>query len=308
MLVPINLTLEFVMAVDRLSEEITRKGYAHPERLVTTAWLAEHLDDPDLRILESDEDVLLYGLGHIPNAQRIDWYSDLNDRVLRDYVSPAQFQEVLRARGIDATTTVILYGDQNNWWAAYALWVFELYGFTNVRILDGGRRKWQGESRPMSTAVPTFPRTQYVAPLRDDTSTRAFFSQVADHLERGGKLVDVRSEQEYTGERTHMAEYPQEATLRGGHIPTARNVPWERAANPDGSFRDAEELRAIYEKEQGLAPADQLITYCRIGERSSHSWFVLTFLLGYSHVRNYDGSWTEWGNAVRAPINLGIEP
>jgi thiosulfate/3-mercaptopyruvate sulfurtransferase len=296
------------MAADTITEEIARKGYAHPERLVTTAWLAEHLNDPGLRILESDEDVLLYDMGHIPNAQKIDWHADLNDRVQRDYAAPAAFEELLRARGIDATTPVVLYGDKNNWWATYALWVFELFGFANARILDGGRLKWEQERRPMTTDVPAFPRSPYAAPLRDDTRIRAFYQQVRAHLEKSGKLVDVRSPQEFTGERTHMPEYPQEGTLRGGHIPTARSIPWARAANPDGSFRSADELRAIYEKENGLKPGDDVITYCRIGERSSHTWFVLTYLLGYAHVRNYDGSWTEWGNAVRAPIKLGPNP
>ena len=296
------------MVVERIAEEIARKGYAHPERLVTTQWLAEHLSDPELRILESDEDVLLYDMGHIPNAQKIDWHADLNDRVQRDYVAPTAFEELLRARGIDATNPVVLYGDKNNWWATYALWVFELFGFAHVRILDGGRMKWEQEKRPMTADVPTFPRTQYSAPQRDDTRIRAFYHQVRAHLEKKGKLVDVRSPQEFTGERTHMPEYPQEGTLRGGHIPTARSIPWARAANTDGSFRSADELRAIYEKENGLKPDDDVIAYCRIGERSSHTWFVLTYLLGYQHVRNYDGSWTEWGNAVRAPIKLGPEP
>ncbi len=290
------------------SDEIARKGYAHPERLVTTAWLADHLNDPALRILESDEDVLLYDMGHIPNAQKIDWHADLNDRVLRDYVSPEAFQELLRARGIDASTPVVFYGDKNNWWATYALWVFELFGYTNARVLDGGRTKWEQEGRPMVTEVPSYPRTNYTAPARDDAKIRAFFAQVRTHLDKGGKLVDVRSPQEFSGERTHMPDYPQEGTLRGGHIPTARSVPWARAANTDGSFKTADELRAIYETEQGLASKDDVITYCRIGERSSHTWFVLTYLLGYDRVRNYDGSWTEWGNAVRAPIKVGAEP
>ena len=296
------------MAADTIAEEIARKGYAHPERLVTTTWLAAHLNDPGLRILESDEDVLLYDMGHIPNAQKIDWHADLNDRVQRDYVATTAFEELLRARGIDATTPVVLYGDKNNWWATYALWVFELFGFKNARILDGGRVKWEQEHQPMTTDVPKFPRSRYAAPLRDDSRIRAFYHQVRAHLEKSGKLVDVRSPQEFTGERTHMPEYPQEGTLRGGHIPTARSIPWARAANTDGSFRSADELRAIYEKENGLKPGDDVITYCRIGERSSHTWFVLTYLLGYGQVRNYDGSWTEWGNAVRAPIKLGREP
>jgi thiosulfate/3-mercaptopyruvate sulfurtransferase len=203
---------------------------------------------------------------------------------------------------------VVFYGDKNNWWATYALWVFELYGVTNARILDGGRTKWEQEGRPMVTAVPSFPRTNYTAPARDDVKIRAFFAQVRAHLDKGGRLVDVRSPQEFSGERTHMPEYPQEGTLRGGHIPTARSVPWARAANADGSFKTADELRAIYEKEHGLGSKDDVITYCRIGERSSHTWFVLTYLLGYDTVRNYDGSWTEWGNAVRAPIKIGAEP
>jgi thiosulfate/3-mercaptopyruvate sulfurtransferase len=291
-----------------IADEISVKGYAHPARLVSTSWLAEHLDDPGLRILESDEDVLLYDIGHIPNAQKIDWYVDLNDRVQRDYVSPERFQAVLRARGIDESTPVVLYGDKNNWWATYALWVFELFGFTNVRILDGGRMKWEMEERPMTTAVPKFPPSEYCAPARDDTRIRVFFDQARAHLAEGGKFVDVRSPQEYTGERTHMPEYPQEGTLRAGHIPSARSIPWASTANTDGSFRSADELRRIYEKANGLSPADDVVTYCRIGERSSHSWFVLTYLLGYPRVRNYDGSWTEWGNAVRAPIKLGAEP
>jgi thiosulfate/3-mercaptopyruvate sulfurtransferase len=296
------------MSPEKISDEIAKKGYAHGERLVTTAWLAEHLNDKNLRILESDEDVLLYDMGHIPNAQKIDWHADLNDHVLRDYVPAGKFQELLRERGIDANTPVVLYGDKSNWWATYALWVFELFGFTNARILDGGRMKWEAEGRPMTTDVPAFAKTAYTAPARDDVKIRAFFQQVQAHLAKGGKLVDVRSPQEFSGERTHMPDYPQEGTLRGGHIPTARSVPWARAAHADGSFKSADELRAIYEKENGLAPGDDVIAYCRIGERSSHTWFVLTYLLGYKHVRNYDGSWTEWGNAVRAPIAVGPNP
>jgi len=288
--------------------EIAAKGYARPEKLVSTDWLAAHLNDPSLRILESDEDVLLYDMGHVPGAQKIDWHADLNDPVQRDYVSPEAFSELLRARGIDATTPVILYGDKNNWWAAYALWVFELFGFTDVRLLDGGRAKWEAEGRPMVTEVPTFGRTAYTAPARDDTRIRAFLPEVVVHQRAHGPMIDVRSAPEYTGERTHMPDYPQEGTLRGGHIPGARNVPWARAANADGSFKGAAELRAIYEGEAGLSGDKEIVTYCRIGERSSHTWFVLTYLLGYRSVRNYDGSWTEWGNAVRTPIKLGSEP
>ena len=287
---------------------IAARGYARPEKLVSTDWLAAHLGDPALRILESDEDVLLYDMGHIPGAQKIDWHADLNDPVRRDYVSPEAFGELLRARGIDSTTPVILYGDKNNWWAAYALWVFELFGFINVRLLDGGRAKWEAEGRPMRTEVPTFARTAYAAPARDDTRIRAFMPEVLVHQREHGPMIDVRSVPEYTGERTHMPDYPQEGTLRGGHIPGARSIPWARAANADGSFKGAADLRAIYEGEAGLAPDKAVVTYCRIGERSSHTRFVLTYLLGYDKVRNYDGSWTEWGNAVRTPITLGNEP
>ncbi len=287
---------------------IVAKGYVHPEVLVTTEWLAAHLKDPSLRIIESDEDVLLYDTGHIPGALKVDWHQDLNDSVIRDYLSQKDFEALLRRLGIDDSTTVIFYGDKNNWWAAYAFWVFQLFGFTNSRLLDGGRLKWEAEGRPLTTDVSKPNPTRYVAKEREDSRIRAFFADVRSHLAHKGKLVDVRSPQEYSGERTHMPEYPQEGTLRGGHIPTARSVPWARAANPDGTFRSAPELRAIYETEQGLAPKDDIIAYCRIGERSSHTWFVLTYLLGYPKVRNYDGSWTEWGNAVRAPIVKGATP
>ncbi len=283
-------------------QTIIAKGYAHPEMLVSTDWLAEHLNDPDVRVIESDEDVLLYDTGHIPNAQKVDWHADLNDPVVRDYISREQFEELLRSKGIDENTTVVFYGDKNNWWATYALWVFELFGFERVRVLDGGRAKWQIENRPMTTDVPRFPRTSYKAPERRDAPIRAFMNDVRKHLDQHGKLIDVRSPDEYTGKKLHMAEYPQEGALRGGHIPTAKNVPWARAANPDGTFKPADELRAIYEDEAGLTPKDDVVAYCRIGERSSHTWFVLRYLLGYDNVRNYDGSWTEWGNAVRAPI------
>jgi thiosulfate/3-mercaptopyruvate sulfurtransferase len=291
-----------------VAAEISAKGYAHPEKLVSTEWLAAQLSDPSLRILESDEDVLLYEMGHIPGAQKIDWHADLNDAVQRDYISPEGFTALLRAKGIDASTPVILYGDKNNWWAAYALWVFELFGFTNVRLLDGGRAKWEAEGRPMVTDVPQFAPTAYTAPARDDARIRAFLPEVLQHQRAKGAMIDVRSPQEYSGERTHMPEYPQEGTLRGGHIPGARSVPWARAANADGTFKSAAELRAIYEGEAGLTPSTDVVTYCRIGERSSHTWFVLSYLLGYQKVRNYDGSWTEWGNAVRTPITKGTTP
>lgn len=284
---------------------IMNKGYARPESLVSTEWLAEHLKDKNLRILESDEDVLLYDTGHIPGAQKVDWHEDLNDPVQRDYVTSDQFEKFLRAKGIDDSTTVILYGDKNNWWAAYAYWVFQLFGFENAKLLDGGRIKWEQEGRPMTTEVPSYPETSFKSKPRNDEKIRAFFQQVREHADSNRPLVDVRSPDEYSGVRTHMADYPQEGTLRGGHIKGAKSVPWARAANSDGTFKSADELRAIYEKEQGLKPTDDVIAYCRIGERSSHTWFVLSHLLGYEKVRNYDGSWTEWGNAVRVPIEKG---
>lgn len=287
---------------------IVAKGYAHSEVLVSTAWLAEHLGDPSIRLLECNEDVLLYDLEHIPGALKIDWHLDLNDPVERDYLDRAQFEALLRRLGVDASTTVIFYGDKNNWWASYAFWVFRLFGVTNMKLLDGGRAKWLAEERPLTTDVPTVAPSLFVANERHDAAIRAFQQETRVHMTAGKPLIDVRSPQEYTGERTHMPDYPQEGTLRGGHIPGARNVPWARAAEADGTFKSADALRAIYEAELGLTPAQEVVTYCRIGERSSHTWFVLTYLLGFGRVRNYDGSWTEWGNAVRAPITAGATP
>jgi len=275
---------------------IESKGYAHPEVLVSTAWVAEHRSDPTVRILESNEDILLYDTGHIPGAVKIDWHVDLNDQTVRDYISKEQFETVLRQHGIDTNTTVVFYGDKNNWWATYAFWVFKLFGFANAKVMDGGRAKWVAEGRELTRQVPSYAPSNFVANPRNDTPIRAFRDDVLAHLESNGKLIDVRSPGEYKGELLHMADYPQEGALRGGHIPGAKNVPWARAANPDGTFKSAEELRAIYEGEQGLNRSDNVIAYCRIGERSSHTWFVLTYLLGYETVRNYDGSWTEWGN------------
>lgn len=287
---------------------IVAKGYAHPERLVSTAWLAAHLGNPSLRLLECNEDVLLYDVEHIPGAQKLDWHIDLNDQIERDYLGREAFQQLLRRKGIDDTTTVVFYGDKNNWWATYAFWVFQLFGFDNTVILDGGRAKWIAEERPTTTEVPVFPPTQYVARERDDARIRAYFADTRAHMDAGLPMVDVRSPQEYTGEKLHMPDYPQEGTLRGGHIPGARSMPWAKAADADGTFKSADALRAIYQDELGLSANDAVITYCRIGERSSHTWFVLTWLLGFDNVRNYDGSWTEWGNAVRAPIRKGETP
>jgi thiosulfate/3-mercaptopyruvate sulfurtransferase len=281
--------------------------YANPGRLVTTTWLADHLDDPRVVVAESDEDVLLYDTGHIPGAVKIDWHLDLNDPLVRDYVDAEGFSRLMSSKGITKDTTIVFYGDNFNWWAAYALWVCSLFGHEDVRLLDGGRQKWIAEGRPMTTDVPTPAPTDYPVVPRDDERIRAFKEDVLAHIGHG-KLVDVRSPGEYSGELSHMPDYPQEGAIRTGHIPTAVSVPWKRAANDDGSFRPAGELREIYFAEQGLTVADDVIAYCRIGERSSHTWFVLTHLLGLPNVRNYDGSWVEWGNAVRVPIEKPVAP
>jgi thiosulfate/3-mercaptopyruvate sulfurtransferase len=278
------------------------QAYAHPGMLVSTAWLAEHLDDQDVAVVESDEDVLLYETGHIPGAVKVDWHADLNDHVVRDYLDAEAFAELMSRKGIAPDTTVVFYGDNFNWWAAYALWVFTLFGHPDVRLLDGGRTKWVAEGRPMTTEKTVREPSEYAVPTRDDSRIRAYLSDAVAHSSAGRPMVDVRSPEEYRGERLHMPDYPNEGALRGGHIPGAANVPWKRAANDDGTFKTADELRAVYEGEVGLAQDDDVIAYCRIGERSSHTWFVLTHLLGYQHVRNYDGSWTEYGNAVRVPI------
>ena len=279
--------------------------YAHPERLVTTDWLAEHLGQPGLVVVESDEDVLLYETGHIPGAVKIDWHTDLNDPVVRDYLNGEQFAALLGSKGIARDTTVVIYGDKNNWWAAYALWVFTLFGHEDVRLLDGGRDLWIAEGRPLTTDAPEVTLVEYPVVEREDSVVRAFKEDVLAHF--GNPLIDVRSPEEYNGERTSAPAYPEEGALRGGHIPSAASVPWARAAAADGTFKTRAELDAIYRGEAGLAEGDEVIAYCRIGERSSHTWFVLTHLLGFEHVRNYDGSWTEWGSAVRVPIVTGAE-
>ncbi len=282
-------------------------AYAHPEALVSTEWLAEHLHDAGLRVVESNEDLLLYDTGHIPGAAHIDWRADLNDPVVRDYISPEKFAAMCERHGIAPGTTVIFYGDKSNWWACYALWVFRLFGHADVKILDGGRAKWIAEGRPLEKTVPSHPATEYpVPPQRRDAEIRAFYHETLAHAQAHKPLVDVRSPREFSGEVTHMPEYPQEGVLRGGHIPGAKSCPWSTAANPDGTFKTAAELKQIYTTNLGLAPEDDVIAYCRIGERSSHTWFVLTYLLGYPHVRNYDGSWTEWGNMVRSPIERTV--
>jgi thiosulfate/3-mercaptopyruvate sulfurtransferase len=280
--------------------------YADGDRLVSTDWLADNLGTPGLVVVESNEDVLLYDTGHIPGAVKLDWHTELNDSVTRDYLDGPGFAALMARKGIARDDTVIFYGDKSNWWAAYALWVFRLFGHEDVRLLDGGRAKWQAEGRAMTTDRPPVSPTDYPVVERADGQIRAYKDDVLAHL--GGPMIDVRSPQEYTGERTHMPDYPEEGALRGGHIPGAQSVPWARAANEDGTFKSRAELEAIYLDEKGLRPDDDVIAYCRIGERSSHTWFVLTYLLGFGSVRNYDGSWTEWGNAVRVPIAKGEEP
>ncbi|MEJ1087465.1 sulfurtransferase [Microbacterium sp. Mu-80] len=281
--------------------------YAAPGRLVSTEWLAANLGTPGLVVVESDEDVLLYETGHIPGAVKVDWHTELNDPVVRDYVDGAGFAELLSRKGIARTDTIVIYGDKNNWWAAYALWVFSLFGHDDVRLLDGGRDKWIAEGRELTTDKTERPATDYPIVERDDSVLRAYKDDVLAFL-GSGPLIDVRSPEEYTGERTHMPAYPEEGALRGGHIPTAQSVPWARAVAEDGGFKPRAELEEIYLEGAGLRPGDDVIAYCRIGERSSHSWFVLQHLLGFDNVRNYDGSWTEWGSAVRVPIATGTEP
>jgi thiosulfate/3-mercaptopyruvate sulfurtransferase len=284
------------------------REYAHPERLVTTTWLAEHLGEPGLSVVESDEDVLLYDTGHIPGAVKVDWHTELNDQVTRDYVDGEKFAELCSAKGIGRDGTIVFYGDNYNWWAAYALWVFTLFGHADLRLLDGGRQKWVAEGRELTRDAPDLPRTEYPVVQRNDAPVRAFRDDVVAHVTAGHELVDVRSPGEYTGELLSMPDYPQEGALRGGHIPGAVSVPWKQAANDDGTFKSADQLSAIYRDKLGLAETEPVVAYCRIGERSSHTWFVLHHLLGFPNVRNYDGSWTEWGNMVRAPIARGSDP
>ncbi len=284
-------------------QPIEDRGYTHPEALVSTEWVADHLDDDSIRLVESNEDVLLYDTGHIPGAVKVDWHTDLNDELVRDYVDPNKFKELMDRLGIGGDTTVVFYGDKNNWWATYALWVFKLFGHADCRVMDGGRAKWEAEGREMTTEVPEYESRGYSVAERFDAPIRAFRDEVLDHMRAKGQLVDVRSPQEFRGELLHMPDYPQEGALRGGHIPGAKSVPWARAVDPDAhTFLSTEGLEAIYLEEQKLDPKKETIAYCRIGERSSHTWFVLTYLLGFDKVRNYDGSWTEWGNVVRAPI------
>ena len=275
--------------------------YIHPEVLVSAQWVADHSNDPNVRIVESDEDVLLYEVGHVENAIKIDWQIDLQDQLIRDYIDKEKFEKLLSDKGISNDSTVVFYGDKSNWWACYAMWVFKLFGHENCLIMNGGRQKWIEEERPLTKDVPNFPKTDYKVSGTND-AIRAFRDDVVEHIGSGNPLIDVRSPKEFSGELLHMEAYPQEGALRGGHIPGADNVPWATAANEDGTFKSADELQSIYLEGKGLKEDDDIIAYCRIGERSSHTWFVLTYLLGFKDVKNYDGSWTEWGNLVKAPI------
>jgi thiosulfate/3-mercaptopyruvate sulfurtransferase len=244
-------------------------------------------------------------MGHIPGAVKIDWQGDLQDQVVRDYVGAERFAEICSEAGITPETTVVFYGDDSNWWACYAFWAFKLYGHKDCRIMNGGRKLWVERKRPLTTERPRHARTDYTVAGGDEAAIRIFREDVLKHVQAKRALVDVRSPGEYTGELLHMVDYPQEGSLRAGHIPGAKSVPWSRAVNDDGTFKTAAELRAIFEGEAGLKPSDDVVAYCRIGERSSLTWFVLKYLLGYPKVRNYDGSWTEWGNLVRMPIERG---
>jgi thiosulfate/3-mercaptopyruvate sulfurtransferase len=281
--------------------------YAHPEALVTTDWVAAHLHDPEIRLVESNEDILLYSTGHISGAVHIDWRADLQDQTMRDYISPEAFAALCARNGITRNTTVVFYGDKSNWWSCYALWAFRLFGHEKVKVMDGGRDKWIAEGRELTRETPKYPVTEYPVPAkRHDDEIRAFYEDTLKQSQSGKPLIDVRSPGEFKGDVTHMPEYPQEGVLRGGHVPGAKSFPWKRAVKDDATFKSAAELKAIYESEAGLKPDGETVVYCRIGERSSHTWFVLTYLLGHKNVRNYDGSWTEWGNRVRAPIEREI--
>ena len=283
------------------SGQSSAAGYAHPESLVETSWVAEHLHDSNVRLIEADEDVLLYEVGHIPGAVKLDWHVDVQDRVARDFIDQQEFEQLMSNYGVSNDTTIVLYGDRNNWYAAYAFWLFSMYGHKNLKVMDGGRAKWEAEKCEYTKEIPHFEKTSYHAQPVDE-SVRAFRDDVLVGLKNPvRRLIDVRSPAEYTGELLHMVNYPQEGAQRGGHIPGAKNIPWATAANADGTFKSAEELRQIYGGKD-ITPDKEVISYCRIGERSAHTWFVLTQLLGFPRVRNYDGSWTEWGNVVRAPI------
>jgi thiosulfate/3-mercaptopyruvate sulfurtransferase len=275
--------------------------YVHPEILVETAWVAEHLKDPGIRIVESNEDPLLYAMGHIPGSVRVDWFTTLQDPIRRDFLNKTEFEGLCSSLGISNDTTVIFYGDKSNWFAVYALWLFQYYGHLQVKVMNGGRVKWELEARSLTKEIPHYPNAHYTA-KEPDLSIRAFREDVFNQSSQRKPLVDVRSPKEYSGELISMPNYPQEGAQRGGHIPGAVNIPWSQAVNEaDSTFKSFEQLKSIYEG-HGVTADKEIVAYCRIGERSSHTWFVLKYLLGYPKVKNYDGSWTEWGNLVGAPI------
>jgi thiosulfate/3-mercaptopyruvate sulfurtransferase len=277
-------------------------GHAHPEVLVSTEWVSQHSNDPKVRIVEVDVDAAAYNEGHVPRAIAWAWNTQLADQVRRDILSKEDYEALMAKSGITNDTTIVLYGDNNNWFAAWALWQAKIYGHKDVRIMDGGRRKWLAEGRDLATDVPTPEKATYTA-APADLSLRAFLPQVQEAMKQGIPMVDVRSPQEFTGEILAPPGLP-ETCQRGGHIPAARNVPWGKACNDDGTFKSFDELKALYGGE-GVDGSKPVIAYCRIGERSSHTWFVLRYLLGYNNVTNYDGSWTEWGNLVGAPVEKG---
>ena len=281
--------------------------YAHPEVLVTTDWVADHLDDPNIRIMDVSEDVLLYDTGHIPGAVKIDWLGDLWDDTIREFIQPDELAKLFERLGVSNDTEIVLYGDKNNWWASYAFWFFRYSGHEKLKLMNGGRAKWVAEDRTLTTDAPDVTPGSYT-PGQRNPELRAFRDDVLKHLERvkagTGAMVDVRSPGEFKGDVTHMPDYPQEGVLRGGHIPGAQSIPWAQAVAEDGTFKTADELRNLYES-KGVTGDKEIIAYCRIAERSSHSWFVLKYLLGFENVKNYDGSWTEWGNSVGVPIEKG---
>ncbi len=283
-------------------------SYVHPEVLVSTDWVLEHHNDANIKLIEVNEDFLLYEQAHIPGAVKMDWHTNLQRDDIRDFIDEKAFAALVASLGISNDDTVIFYGDKNNWWACYAFWFFKYNGHKDARVMNGGRAKWVADGKPTTTEVVTYPAGKYVVPYRD-ASIRAFSLDVLKHLvevNRGtGALVDVRSPDEFSGKVTHMPNYPQEGALRGGHIPGAQSIPWSQAANEDGTFKSFDELTALYSG-KNVTPDKDVIAYCRIAERSSHTWFVLKYLLGFENVRNYDGSWTEWGNIVGVPIEKNV--